>query len=154
MVTSPTAQDPAVQVDIEGDASGFSNAADTVIGRLGDMRGAVGATGAVIAGLSTRLASDAVESAASFSDSVKELQKVAGEDTAQGLRDDIERIAEQTPQTAEEIAGLNCRRGPLVKLRRQPHGATAPPGVVGRCSPVGAHSSPPSALASVAVPAR
>jgi TP901 family phage tail tape measure protein len=99
-------QSDDVTVAIGGDASGATGAIDSVIGGLNDMKLAAGAAGGVIAGLGTKLAVDAVNAAATFEDKILDLQKVAGEDVAAGLEDDIQQMAEQIPLTAEELAGL------------------------------------------------
>jgi len=105
MVTNPLGSSRSIQVAIEGKDE-ISGTLDSVTRNLGTLRSKAGLAGGAIAALGTVLAVDAVNSASEFESALVDLQKVAGGDVASGLEDDIQRMAEEIPLTANELAGL------------------------------------------------
>jgi len=98
-----------LSVSVESDGvEEFTGGMDSIISKLGDFRVAVGLAGGALAGLATGGLVAATKAASNFEDSLVELEKVAGAETAAEMNSEIMEMAETIPLTQSELAELTA----------------------------------------------
>lgn len=100
-----------VQVAIGGDASGLQEATDTATDALGNVKQAAGLAGAALGALAVGGLAKATQAAASFEESMVEVEKVTDPETAREMGDAIQEMASRMPVAQKELANITAQAG-------------------------------------------
>ncbi|AUX08910.1 phage tail tape measure protein [Halalkaliarchaeum desulfuricum] len=101
----------SVEIAIEAEDQGASQAFENVESSALGMKHAVGAAGGVLAGAGVAAFGSAADSAIEFEEAMAEIEKVAGEDVAEELTGDIKDLASEVPLAHDELAELATQAG-------------------------------------------
>jgi TP901 family phage tail tape measure protein len=104
-------RDPEVTVGVGANTEGFNEAIDGATEQLVSLRTAVGTAGAALGALGTGALAKATTSAASFQESMVEVEKVTSPETADAMGESIQELASEIPLAQNELAGLSADAG-------------------------------------------
>jgi TP901 family phage tail tape measure protein len=111
MVSNPFQDGLSVRVD--SDLSGFNSGIDNAITRLNTFETKVGAVGTAIGALAAGGLAKAADSAASFEESMVEVEKVTDPGTAEEMGDAIQDMAGAIPVAQSELSNIAAVAGRL-----------------------------------------
>ena len=103
---NPLNADNEVSVGITSDTAQFQEGIGGAEDALLSFKGAIGAAGTALAGLSAGALASSIQQFTRFEDQMIQIEKVVGEGVARGLKDDIQTLNEAMPTTQTQLTGI------------------------------------------------